>query len=140
MPAAVGPNVTEIVQFAPAARVLGATGHVFVWEYSPELVPSVPIDVIVRAAVPEFVSVTSCGELEVPTGCWPKLRLVGERVTAGAAVTPVPVSATECGVPGASSAMLMLAARPPTAFGVKRAEMVQVPATASALGASGHVF
>ena len=32
VPAAVGPKVTEIVQLAPAARVVGARGHVFVWE------------------------------------------------------------------------------------------------------------
>jgi len=103
-------------------------------------VPSVPIDVIVKAAVPEFVSVTPCGELEVPTGCWPKPRLVGESVTAGAAATPVPFRVTECGFPGASSAMLMLAARPPPVVGVKLAEIVQLAPTASVLGASGHVF
>jgi hypothetical protein len=31
LPLAVGLNVTEIVQFAPAASVLGLSGHVFVW-------------------------------------------------------------------------------------------------------------
>jgi hypothetical protein len=139
-PAAVGPKVTEIVQLAPAASVLGARGHAFVWEKSPAFVPSMPTDVIVKAAIPEFVSVTSCGELEVPTGCWPKLRLDGESVTAGAAATPVPLSATECGAPGASSAMLILAARPPLVVGAKVAEIVQLAPTASVLGASGQVF
>ena len=44
---------------------------------------------IVRGAVPEFVKVTDCAALVVPTSCDPKLRLAGEKLTAGA--VPVPL-------------------------------------------------
>src|SRR5215469_2877743 len=44
----------------------------------------------IRLAVPVFVTVTVCAWL-VPTCCWPKSRLLGLRLTAGA--VPVPVSA-----------------------------------------------
>src|SRR5579864_5680010 len=47
----------------------------------------------VKDAVPMLVSVTGFALLLVRISCVVKLRLVGERVTAGA--TPVPVSATK---------------------------------------------
>jgi hypothetical protein len=49
---------------------------------------------MLSGAVPVLERVTCCGALEVPTVCEPKVRLVGERVTAGAGVAPVPVNAT----------------------------------------------
>jgi len=48
---------------------------------------------IVRVAVPVFVSVTACATPALPTACVPKLTLVGLRLTAGAA-TPVPLRFT----------------------------------------------
>ena len=93
-PDAVGLNVTEIVQLAPAASVLGAIGHVFVCAKSAAFAPVRPIELIVSAPVPEFVRVTFCAGLVVPTSRLPKARLVGESVTAGAGATPVPLSAT----------------------------------------------
>jgi hypothetical protein len=68
----------------------------------------------------------------------PKSMAVGASVTPGA--IPVPLRATVCGPPGASSAMLTLAVRLPVALGVNVMEMVQLAPTASVLGASGQVF
>jgi hypothetical protein len=53
----------------------------------------------------------------VPTSCAAKVRLVAERVTAGA--IPVPVNPTCCGLPGALSVTLTEADRAPDAVGVK---------------------
>ena len=49
-------------------------------------------DVSARAAVPEFFTVTTCAAVVTPTVVDAKVRLVGVRVTAGAAAAPVPVS------------------------------------------------
>ena len=59
LPAAVGANVTEIVQLAPTPSVLGLSGQVFVCAKSPAFVPVTPIESIVSAALPELVRVTS---------------------------------------------------------------------------------
>jgi hypothetical protein len=93
-PEAEGENVAEIVQFALAASVAGLSGHVLVWAKSPAFVPVTPMLVIVNGALPEFVSVVDCPALVVPAACEPKPRLLGTRVTLGAAATPVPVNAT----------------------------------------------
>src|SRR5689334_18359024 len=78
-PATVGANVTEMLQLAPAAT--GAP-HVFVALKSPVL----EMLLMVSGAVPEFVTVTTCAALTVPTGWPPKAILVFDRVTAGAPV------------------------------------------------------
>src|SRR5712692_192041 len=91
-------------------------------------------------AVPELVSVTLCGPAEVPCVTVPKVTVLGLRVTAGlpgGGAWPVPVSGTDCGELGASSAMVMLAVRCPAPSGEKVTLMVQ-----EALGAKGplHVL
>src|SRR5262245_40520180 len=91
-PAAVGVNVTEIVQLAPAASVLGPSGQLLSWAKSPALAPASPMLEITSGASPEFVNVTLCAALVVPTSWLPKPRLVGDRLTAG--VVPVPLSGT----------------------------------------------
>jgi hypothetical protein len=139
-PAALGVKVTEIEQLEPAASVEGLSGQVFVCAKSPAFVPVIPIELIVRAPVPVLVRVTLCAELVVPTSCWPKLRLVGENVTAGAGATPVPLSPTVCGEPGALSATETLALRLPARVGLKRTEIVQLAPAASVEGESGQVF
>lgn len=73
---------------------------------------------IVSAAVPVFLSVTTCAADEEPTWVEVKARLVGERLTTGTP-TPVPVSATVCGEPGAVSLKLRVAAKVPAAVGLK---------------------
>ena len=86
-PAAVGVKVTEIVQFAPAATL---APQVLVCEKSPDAA----IEVMVRAAVPELVSVTVCAALVVPSVSEAKVRLAGESVTVGAVTVGV-VTVTE---------------------------------------------
>ena len=66
-PVAAGENVTLIVHCAPAAKVAGGTGQVFVCAKSPLLVPVIPMLVIVKGPVPLFVSVTDLDVLAVPT-------------------------------------------------------------------------
>ena len=59
----------------------------------------------------------------------PKLKLVGLRLTREA--DPVPLKVTDCGLPGALSAIVSKAARAPAAAGVKVTLIVQLlpPAT-----------
>ena len=57
-PLAEGVKVTLIVQLDPAVSVLGLIGQVFVWAKSPAFVPVKPILLMVKAAVPLFLSVT----------------------------------------------------------------------------------
>jgi hypothetical protein len=68
---------------------------------SPAFVPARPTLLIDSGAVPVFVTVTLCGALVVPTPWDPKLTVDGDTCTAGA--VPVPLSATACGLPAASS-------------------------------------
>jgi hypothetical protein len=73
-PAAVGVNVTAIVQLAPAATELP---HVLVCEKSPDVLRVE----IVNADEPLLVSVTICGALEDCTVWFAKVRLVGDSAT-----------------------------------------------------------
>jgi hypothetical protein len=122
-PVAVGAKVTEIVQVPATAT---DEPQVLVWLKS----PLAAIVVIVSVADPEFVSVTVWAALVVVSGWLPKLRLVGEKLTAGA-VVPVPVSETVCGLPVALSVIETAPVRDPAAVGVKVTEIVQVPADAT---------
>src|SRR5260370_10349541 len=81
-----------------------------------------------RAAEPLLVRVTLCGGLVVFTVWLAKVKLVGDRVTAGVPLplAPVPVSETVCGLPVALSVKETLAVREPAAVGVKGTPMVQV--------------
>src|SRR5206468_2389905 len=69
-----------------------------------------------------------------PTRCDRKLTAAGVRVTAGA--VPVPLNATACGLPAASSVICALALRAPVTVGEKVAVIVQVAFTASDPGQS----
>jgi len=141
LPVADGENVTDTEQDAPAGTVLGLVGHVVVHPKSPGFVPDTAMLEIVRAAVPEFVSVTGAGTLDVPTCCEPKLRLVGDRVTLGAggggADAPVPLSGAVCGLPDALSVIVRLALRVPVADGENVTEAVH---DAPAASVPPHVF
>ena len=66
-PLSVGVKTTFTVQLAPAANVEGLIGQLLVCEKLETRAPVIPIFVIVTAAVPTLVTVTGCGELEVPT-------------------------------------------------------------------------
>ena len=77
-PAAVGINVTEIVQEAPPATLLP---QVFDCR-NPVLAV---MDVMASAACPESVRVMLCEALVLPTACAANVRLVAERVATGPA-------------------------------------------------------
>jgi len=114
VPAAVGANVTLIVQPPPAVTLLP---QVFVWAKSPGFVPPMAMPDMLKEALPVFESVIVCGELVVPVLCWLKVRLAGDSDTAGAGggglppLPPPPPQATQ--IPTASNAAVnsKLAAR-----------------------------
>lgn len=125
VPAAVGVNVTEIVQLAPAATL---EPQVFVSAKSPDAVT----DVMDRAAVPELVRVTACAALVVPSVREAKVRLVGESTTAGAVTpAPVPLKLAVCGEPLALSEIISAPVRVPTTDGVNVTEIVQLAPAAT---------
>src|SRR5207249_8693686 len=100
-PKAVGVKVTLMVQFARAAKVAWLVGQAL----APVLVaaksPEAANELIVKAAVPVFVSVTVIGALVVASGCLPNPRLVGANPTPGA--VPFPLRENICGLPPARS-------------------------------------
>ena len=87
LPLTMGWNVTLIVQFAAAANT---AGQLFVcangWL-------AVMLEMF-RPALPVFVNATGCEALVDPTSRGEKLRLAGDRATAGAGVNPVPLRET----------------------------------------------
>ena len=90
-PEAEGVNVAVIAQLEPAASVAGASGHVLATPKSAAAAPIAATPLIVKAAVPVFVSVLVCGALCTPTRCAPKDSEDGASDTVGA--VPVPVMA-----------------------------------------------
>ena len=86
---------------------------------------------IFKAKLPEFVSVTVCGELVVPIRFLPKFRLEVDKVTIGA--NPVPVSPAVCGLFEALSVTVSEAVRLPVAVGVKVTLIVQLAPAARLL-------
>src|SRR5438045_1086736 len=127
-----------MVQFAPAANVAGLVGQAF----APELVaaksPETPNELMVKAAVPVFVSVTVIGVLAVDSNWLPKPRLVGANPAPGA--VPLPVSATVCGLPPALSTTDSVPVRAPETVGVKVTSMVQSLPAAHPAGLVGQAF
>ena len=89
LPAALGVNVTAIVQLPPAATLLA---QVFVSAKSLELAPLMVMLAMVRAAVPELMTVTVWAALVALRFVLPKVTVVGERAAAGTPA-PVPVNA-----------------------------------------------
>ena len=61
-------------------------------------------------------------------------------VVGGGAVTPVPLSATLCGLALPLSLIVTEAERDPVVVGVKLTLMVQLPLTASVAGLTGQLF
>lgn len=79
----------------------------------------------VSAAVPVFVSVMACALLLVPMFWEGKTRFVGDRLTIGKGVTPVPLRVMVRGLPVAVSVMVIAPERVPVAVGLKVIEMTQ---------------
>jgi len=73
-----------------------------------------------------LVSVADCAELEVPTSCAAKVRLLGEGVAFGPEMSPVPLKLIVCGLPAALSVMVTEAVRGPLWDGLKVTVMVQL--------------
>src|SRR5438034_966192 len=137
-PEAVGVKVTLMVQFAPAAKVAGLVGQAL----APVLVaaksPEAANELIVKAAVPVFVSVTVIGALVVASGCPPRRTPDLANPTPGA--VPFPLRENICGLPPASSASDSVPVRAPEAVGVKVTLMVQVPPAAKVAGLVGQAL
>ncbi len=126
-PFLVGLKVVLIVQFPPTATELP---QVLLWLKS----PLATMPVVLKGAVPVLLSITGRGTLLVPTGCLPKSRLVGDRLTVGAgAPVPVPVRLTVCGLSLALSLMVIAPVRVPVAVGVKVTLILQLAPAATAL-------
>ena len=129
-PVAEGSKVTLMVQLAPAATELP---QVLV---SAKLLPFVPERAMLemlKAPLPELVKATTCAALVLPTATFPKAKLAGERLTAGAVLVPVPERATLCGLPLTLSAIFRAAEAVPLAGGLKVTLMVQLAPAATEL-------
>ena len=100
VPVAVGVNVTEIWQLAPA---LAEVPHVLDSAKS----PLAEIDAIASATVPVFESITVCAALVVFSVRLAKVKLAGDSDTAGVPA-PVPESRMACGLPVALSVRMMV--------------------------------
>ena len=87
--------------------------------------------VILSAAAPVFVSFTVWAALVVSRFWEAKVKLRGEIEAMGPPVVPTPVRVINCGLPGALSAIEMVAVRVPEAVGVNTALMVQLPPAAT---------
>src|SRR2546422_733581 len=130
-PVAAGVKLTLIVQLAPGATEPAPVGQVLPAAKAKSAACAPVMVMLVRfsGAPPLLVSVTFCAALVVPTRCLPKALIVAESVAVGG-VTPVPVSDTDCGLPGASSVMVTVAVRALAAVGVNvRLRRQLAPAT-----------
>ena len=123
LPAEAGVNVTVMVQTAPAAR---DAPQLLVSPKLLEFVPVTKMPVIANAAVPGLESVIGIAVAGVPTSVLGNTCGFGLSTACGC--VPVPVTAADCGDPGALSAMEIAAARLPVAAGVNVTVMVQLPA------------
>ena len=99
------------------------------WPKSAPFVPEMPIEVMLKVALPVLLRVTTLAGLDVPTAWFAKLILPGERAAAGA--IPVPVRGTDCGLPGMLSLTVILAVRVPVAVGLNVTLIVQALPAAS---------
>ena len=124
VPVAVGVNLTLIWQLDPAPSV---DLHVVVREKGLLAVMTTDLSV----AVPVLVIVTVCAALVVPTVCAANVKLVSERLTAGA--VPAPERVMVCGLLPASSEMVIAPVNGPTVVGVNVTLIVQLPPAATEL-------
>jgi hypothetical protein len=90
LPDALGWKVTEIMHFAPA---LTLPAHVFVWEKSPVAV----IPEMVNEELPVLLRLSVCAAPLIPDNWAGKVSDAVDRLTKGP--SPVPFSATLCGLP-----------------------------------------
>jgi hypothetical protein len=127
LPVEVGVKVTDRLHDPPAARLVP---QLWLTAKSPEAA----IEVRLKAAVPEFVSVTVCAVLVLTTVSAANVRLAGVSVTAGAVTTvfaPVPSNATVSGEPVALSATVSVPVRAPATVGVNVTEILHLAPAAT---------
>src|SRR5437588_609297 len=127
-----------MVQFPPAAKVVGLVGQAL----APVLVaaksPEAANELIVKAAVPVFVSVTVIGALVVRSEERRVGKVGGANPTTGA--VQFTLSATVCGLPAALSPSDSVPVRAPKAVGVQVTLMVQCPPAANVAGLVGQAL
>jgi hypothetical protein len=119
LPTADGVNPTVIVQLLPAASELP---QVFVSGKSEALAPVTAMLDIAKAAVPLFVTVTTCVAVLVPTVWLPKAKRLADSPTV--AEVPVPVRLTVWGLPVALSVNITEAVLVPGALGANETLIV----------------
>jgi hypothetical protein len=105
-PAAVGVNVTLMVQVLPTARVVPQAE---VWAKDDAPAPVMLTAMLLTVVVLLFFSVTVCALLVVLMAWLPKLTVAGERKTGLGGAVPVPVRGTLCGLEASLSATLSVA-------------------------------
>jgi hypothetical protein len=121
-PAAVGVNVTLIVQLAPTARVVP---QLFVCAKS----PLAAMELIVAAVVPLFDRVVGCEAVVEPTTVFANARLVGLALSDGPGAVPVPLRATVT-APDTSVLIVSVPLRAPVTVGLNFTVTVQDPPAA----------
>src|SRR2546428_3830339 len=99
-----------IVQLAPGATEPAPVGQVLPAAKAKSAACAPVMVMLVRfsGVPPLLVSVRCCAALGAPTTCMPHALLVAGKNAVGG-VTPVPVSNTHCGLPGASPVMVTAA-------------------------------
>jgi hypothetical protein len=132
LPVVVVLKVTDAVQLAPAANVLGLIGQLELREKSTRLLA---IFVIASDVDWLLVRVTVCEAPVVPTVWVPNVSVAG---LATAASTPFPVRLT-VGSTVALSEMVSTAFLAPTTEGVKNTDTLQLAPAANAFGLIGQV-
>src|SRR2546429_468966 len=127
-----------MVQFAPAGKVAGLVGQAL----APVLVaaksPEAANELIVKAAVPVFVSVTVIGVLVVASSWLPNPRLHGSNPTPAA--VPIPPSAMIYGLPAAVSVSDRVPVLSSEGFGVNRDLLSYPTRRSSDLGLVGQAL
>lgn len=118
-----GENVTEIEQ----AELVGkAPEQVLFNGKSAGLAPPTSTEEMCKVAGPVLVRPMVCAALVLPCVVLGKVSAPGARVTPGSGDAPVPLSGTDCGLPGALSEAAKLAWRVPTPVGENATLMLQV--------------
>jgi hypothetical protein len=94
---------------------------------SPVFAPVRVTLLIVNGPVPQFVIVTLCTRLVVPTSTLPKLMMLALAQTAGTGMKAVPVTAISTGLTDEVLKMSRMLERVPEVVGAKLTEKLHVP-------------
>ena len=119
-----GIHLTVMVQDFPAPRFVS---QLFVSE---KAAPVIPMPVMLNVVLPKLVSVGVASVWHPHPSpiifLQAKIRLVGDRVAFGPETTPVALKATDCGLPGALSAIDNVPVRVPICVGLNVTLIVQL--------------